>query len=60
MRAADNVLEELEQIHRVWGLREIYFLDNVFTVDGNGCGGSAKVSASASWTSNSIACAGSI
>lgn len=33
MRGADNVLEELEQLRRVWGQREVYFFDNVFTVD---------------------------
>ena len=32
-RSADNVVEELDILRNTWGIRDIYFLDNVFTVD---------------------------
>lgn len=32
-RSAENVLKELEVMRRTWGLRELYFIDNVFTVN---------------------------
>lgn len=32
-RAAADVLDELAELRFVWGLRDLYFIDNVFTVD---------------------------
>ncbi len=32
-RSADDVVEELTVLRHTWGLREVYLLDNVFTVD---------------------------
>jgi len=32
-RSADNVVDELAVLRHVWGLKDIVFLDNVFTVD---------------------------
>nr|WP_246325467.1 radical SAM protein [Dissulfurirhabdus thermomarina] len=32
-RGAEDVLAELEELRFVWGLRDLYFIDNVFTVD---------------------------
>jgi anaerobic magnesium-protoporphyrin IX monomethyl ester cyclase len=32
-RSADNVVDELAVLRHVWGLKDIIFLDNVFTVD---------------------------
>ncbi len=33
MRSADNVVDELATLRHTYGIREVYFLDNVFTVD---------------------------
>lgn len=33
MRSPENVVDELAVLRHVWDIREIYFLDNVFTVD---------------------------
>lgn len=33
MRGAANVVEELSTLRNTWGIREIYFIDNVFTVN---------------------------
>jgi radical SAM superfamily enzyme YgiQ (UPF0313 family) len=32
-RSADNVLSELRELRQVWGIREVYLIDNVFTVN---------------------------
>lgn len=32
-RSAKNVVEELTVLRHTWGIREMYFIDNVFTVD---------------------------
>lgn len=32
-RSADNVVEELAILRHTWGIREVYLIDNVFTVD---------------------------
>lgn len=32
-RSPENVVAEIEMMHRSWGIRDYYFIDNVFTVD---------------------------